>query len=231
MLASAWKQKRQDISKEKLRRGFGRPSKSAANPARRKFRAEVVHWARECPQKRVQSYKGGGRGGYSAKKNEYFPKKTMRETHFCDWSPQHESRFLCFFNSKHCSLLERIRKRAKKQRMERERASGECEAMLNSSPGKGIIETGCAKMMMGSDTFWQNLVLLSSKKRASVEKVREKNRFRFGDNETRMSHWSAVIPMRIGKHVCRENVAIISGDAPLLISKPWEQFWTWRKGR
>ena len=41
VLASAWKQKRQDFSKEKLRRGFGRPSKSVANPATRKFRAEV----------------------------------------------------------------------------------------------------------------------------------------------------------------------------------------------
>ena len=72
--------------------------------------------------------------------------------------------------------------------MERERASGEYEAMLNSSPGRGIIDTGCAKMMIGSDTFKQYLDLLTSKKRASVEKVREKNRFRFGDNETRMSH-------------------------------------------
>ena len=75
VLVSAWKQKRQEISKEKLRRGFGRPSKSAANPGTRKFRAEVEelklrtkshrcgnvgHWARECPQKRVQSCKGGG---------------------------------------------------------------------------------------------------------------------------------------------------------------------------
>ena len=108
--ASAWNQKRK-ISKEKLRRGFGRPSKSAANAATRKFRAEVEelklrtkrnrcgnveNWARECPQKRVQSYKGGGRGSYSARKNEYFPKKTERETHFCDWSPQHESRFFVF---------------------------------------------------------------------------------------------------------------------------------------
>ena len=235
--------KRQEISKKKLRRGFGRPSKSAANTATRKFRAEVEelqlrtncnrcgnvgHWARECPQKRVQNYKGGGRGGYSARKNEYFSQEKLRETHFCAWSPQRESRFLCFFESKHCSLLERIRKRrqqrcsllenAKKQRMERERAIGEYEAMLNSSPGNGIIDTGCAKMMMGSDPFKQYLDQLTSKERASVEKVREKNRFRFGDNEKRMSHWSAVIPMNTGKHVCREKVAIILGDAPFLIS-------------
>ena len=38
-----------------------------------------------------------------------------------------------------------------------------------------------------------------------------------------MSHWSAVIPMNIGKHVCREKVAIILCDAPFLISKPFLQ--------
>ena len=58
--------------------------------------------------------------------------------------------------------------------------------------------------MMGSDTFKQHLDLLTSKERASVEKLLEKNRFRFRDNETRMSHWSAVIPTNIGKYVCRE---------------------------
>ena len=72
------------------------------------------------------------------RKTSIFPRK-LRETHFCDWSPQHESRFLCFFESKHCSLLARIRKlreqrcslleKAKKQRMERERAIGEYEAI------------------------------------------------------------------------------------------------------
>ena len=119
--------------------------------------------------------------------------------------------------------------------MERDRVIGEYEATLNSSPAKGIIDTGCVKMMMGSDTFKQYLDLLSSEERASIEKVREKNRFRFGDNETRMSRWSAVIPMNVGKHVCREKVAIILGDAPFfLISNhsfnAWEQFWTWKKG-
>ena len=92
--------------------------------------------------------------------------------------------------------------------------------MLNSYPGKGIFDTGCAKMMMGSDTFRQYLNLVSSKERASIERVREKTRFRFGDNETRMSLCSAVIPMNVGGQVCREKVATVAGDAPCLIPKP-----------
>ena len=41
VLATAWKQKRQEISKERLRRGFGKPSKSTATSATRRFRAVV----------------------------------------------------------------------------------------------------------------------------------------------------------------------------------------------
>ena len=125
---------------------------------------------------------------------------------------QHESRFLCFFESKHCYLLDRIRKRReqrcsllekeKKQRIERERAIGEYEAMLNSSPGKGIIDTGCAKMMMGSDTFKQYLDLLTSKGRASVEKMREEPfqvRRQRGEDVALVrghsnEHWEARVP-------------------------------------
>ena len=38
-----------------------------------------------------------------------------------------------------------------------------------------------------------------------------------------MSFWSAVIPMNIGRQVCREKVAIVAVDAPFLISKPYLQ--------
>ena len=38
-----------------------------------------------------------------------------------------------------------------------------------------------------------------------------------------MSLWSAVIPMNVGGQVCREKVAIVAGDAPFLISKPFLQ--------
>ena len=86
-----------------------------------------------------------------------------------------------------------------------------------------------------TDTFQQYLSLLSSKERASVERVREKNRFRFGDNETGMSFWSAVIPMNIGGQVFREKVAIVAGDAafltPSLFFSGWELFWIWSKDK
>ena len=105
-----------------------------------------------------------------------------------------------------------------KLRLERNRVFCELETMQNSCPGKGIVDTGCAKMMMGSDTFRQYLNLPSSKERASIERVQEKNRFRFGDNETRMSLWSAVTPMNVGGKCAVRKAAIVAGDAPFSIS-------------
>ena len=77
VLATAWKQKRQEISKERLRRGFWK--------------------TRECPQKSSQGHKGAGKGSQSWKNNEQVPKKTGREAYFCDWSPGNGPRFQCFF--------------------------------------------------------------------------------------------------------------------------------------
>ena len=85
--------KRQEISKERPRRGFGKPPKPATTPVTRKFRAEVEelnlttkcnrcgnvgHWAGECPQKSSERYKGGGKRNQQWKKNEHFVKKTER---------------------------------------------------------------------------------------------------------------------------------------------------------
>ena len=61
---------------------------------------------RECPQKSSQDCKGSG-----WKKNENFVTRTERETYFCDWSPGDEPRFQCFFETRHGSMLEGIRRR------------------------------------------------------------------------------------------------------------------------
>ena len=98
---------------------------------------------------------------------------------------ERQPRFQCFFE-RHASLFVRIRRRrrrdqrcsllekARKLRRERNRVCGEFETMLNSCPSKGIVDTGCAKMMMGSDTFRQYLNLLSSKRNAHPLREYEK---------------------------------------------------------
>ena len=93
VLAAVSKQKRQEIPKERLRRGFGKPSKSASTAVTRNSRVEVDelklrtksnrcgkvgHWARKCPQKPSQGNKRGGRGNQPWKKNEHLS-RTRRE--------------------------------------------------------------------------------------------------------------------------------------------------------
>ena len=108
VLAPALEEIRQGILEEKLRRGFGRPSNPARASVTRMFRAEVQemklrtkcnhcgmvgHWARECPEKRTQSYNGGGRENYLNRKSEHFSRIVVDETQFCDWSQEDEPRF------------------------------------------------------------------------------------------------------------------------------------------
>ena len=92
VLASAWKHKRHEISKEKLRRVFGR---------NRRQLLRRVSSARKC---RNPVWLGTGQ------ENVHRNCPVEKEAHFCDWSPKYEPRFLCFFESKHCSNLERIQK-------------------------------------------------------------------------------------------------------------------------
>ena len=110
--------------------------------------------------------------------------RRQRDAYFCDWSLGDEPRFQCFFESRHDSMLERIRRRreqrcsllnkAKKLRLQRNQVCGQFEALLNSCPWKGDVDIGCAQMLMGSATFRQYLGILNSKERASIEKVRER---------------------------------------------------------
>ena len=55
VLATAWNQIRQEISKGRLRRGFGKPSKSTATSATRRFRAEVEEMKLRTKGKRMSA--------------------------------------------------------------------------------------------------------------------------------------------------------------------------------
>ena len=150
--------KRQEMSKERLRRGFWKTVEIDGD-----FRNEEIPRGsgRAETDKEVQSMWTCGTLGermsaiivarsqrsQSWKKNEQFPKKTGREAYFCDWSPRIEPRFHCFFE-RHGSVSDRIRRRreqrcsllekARQLKLERNRVCGEFETMLNSFPGKEL---------------------------------------------------------------------------------------------
>ena len=78
----------------------------------------------------------------ATKEAEHFAKKTKREAYFFDWSLGDEPRFQCFFESRHDSVLERIRRcreqrslfaaeKGKKTELGGQSGCGEFETMLN----------------------------------------------------------------------------------------------------
>ena len=75
--------------------------KLRANVVELKLRTRYNHcgvvgrWATECPKKRTQSYKGGGRENKFMEESEYLFTIVGEETRFCDWSHEHASRFTC----------------------------------------------------------------------------------------------------------------------------------------
>ena len=93
------------------------------------------------------------------RKLNIFSRKTVRETYFCDWNPGNEPRFQCFF-ARHGSLFDRIRRRREQR----------CSLLEKAK-----------ELRLERNRICGELNLLSSKQRASIERVREKNRFRFGD--------------------------------------------------
>ena len=65
----------------------------------------VGHWARECSQKRAQSYKEGGRGNYPVRKLILF-QESREGRSLLRLEPRVRAAFSVFFESKHCSMLE-----------------------------------------------------------------------------------------------------------------------------
>ena len=138
--------------------------------------------------------------------------RRQRDAYVCDKSTEDGPRFQCFFESRHGFMLERIRRRreqrcslldkAKKLRLECNQVCGEFETTLNSFPGKGIVDTGCAKMMMDQILF--NSIFSPEFQRTSIPLRKCERRTGSGLETTRLEchSGSAAIPMNIGGQVC-----------------------------
>ena len=88
---------------------------------------------------------------------------------------------------------------------------------LVSSPGFGVIDSGCGKTLIGADTLAEMELLLGNRQ---VIKVPERNSFRFGNGEAEDSVIMAQIPVAIQGKTGVIHAAVIRGKAPLLLGRP-----------
>ena len=222
VLASTWKEKRAELSRLQKTRKF-----TAAKDVKRSFRIEVEelkkrtkchrcgrlgHWSREC---RAPRNDGKPSGAASAPSGAASVEPSKVE-------------FIAYVSST-MTLLQRVRalrhdREAHGQAMDPALKTVEQsvpeEVLLVSSPGFGVLDSGCGKTIVGSETLRSFEKLWSQRGMAPPCKTPEVNQFRFGNGQVETSDHSVAMPVVIAGKRGVLNAAVVSGKAPLLISRP-----------
>ena len=221
VLAATWKEKRAEINKLQKARRF-----DAARDLKRTFRAEVEemkrkttcnrcgrvgHWARECRQARDPSASKGqgkgassGNGGSGSKESGVSYVETDKEPAFTFIA----AASLCQ------TLLERVRRHVSRS------DPVVAEILLVSSPGYGVLDSGCGKTIIGQNTFAKFREIWKQKQVPDPVVKEERNTFRFGNGMQETSELVALLPICLGGRLGQLAAAVVKGDAPLLISRP-----------
>ena len=91
---------------------------------------------------------------------------------------------------------------------------------LVSSPGYGIVDSGCGRTLIGKQTLCQLEKLLPQHTARSVERYEARSSFRFGNGAREDSQLAVRIPVGIGGRLGIIDAAVIAGQAPLLLGRP-----------
>ena len=223
-LAASWKERRAEITKLRRDRRF-----DAAQASRKSFRVEIEelkrrtkcrkcgkvgHWARECrsaPSKPNHS----SRPSSSSTSNAVEAQMVEQEVSLAqiDEIPAEDDDEVKFVGM------------ALHSDLDASCASGcgqaeVCAAGLVSSPGFGVIDSGCGRTLIGKETLEALLGKLEQTTSRKAEKYEASNSFRFGNGATEVSQMAVRIPVGIGGINGLIDAAIISGRAPLLLGRP-----------
>jgi len=93
------------------------------------------------------------------------------------------------------------------------------ETFLVSSPGFGIVDSGCSRTLIGQETLNSFLRLFHDLKLPAPETKSETNLFRFGNGSEEWSERVVTMPTGIFGRRGSIEAAIIKGNAPLLLSR------------
>lgn len=214
-LAVSWQERRKEINKTVQSRRFGAGS-SYGDGARRSFKVEVEelkkrtrcrkcgkvgHWARECRSGRSEwqnPKSSSGSGSAPSASSTTAANYVEHEEVQIDEDITFVGATMCLDASQDEALA----------------------AQLVSSPGFGVVDTGCGKTLVGEDTLQELEVLLAKVGRSVKWKEDQVSHFRFGNGQQEVSRKSVVIPVGISKKLGLIEAAVIGGKAPLLLGRP-----------
>ena len=224
ILAVSWREKRQELAKLQRARKFDRAAES-----KKSFRVEIEelkrktkchrcgkpgHWSRECKAPRSQPRKENQDGKAAA------PSGAALVEASAPVSGEPEIHFVAFVQHKG-SLCEQVRQHVRS----RDGTGGNepkhisNEVLLVSSPGYGVLDSGCGKTIIGEETLRDFSQLWRHHGVSQPILEDEVNHFRFGNGQAETSQQSVQIPVFIAGKAGRIKAAIVKGSAPLLISR------------
>ena len=93
------------------------------------------------------------------------------------------------------------------------------EALLVSSPGFGVLDSGCGRSIIGERTLQSFEQLWRDRNQTIPSRIAEKNLFKYGNGEQEVSQQAVQVPVVLGGRMGSIRAAIVKGDAPLLISR------------
>lgn len=226
VLAVTWKEKRAELSRLQKQRKF-----VAAKDMKRSFRIEVEelkrktrchrcgkmgHWSRECRQPRRDGAENSSKNSAGAKPStgaawvQAEPLDFVASVEPCDFvKPQQEN----------LTLLQRARMLRTATEETPLQVPDSQEVLLVSSPGYGVLDSGCGRTIIGASTLRSFEQLLRQRQLPLPQRRPECNSFRFGNGATELSTEVAVIPVWLAGRRGAISAAIIQGEAPLLISR------------
>ncbi|CAL1150650.1 unnamed protein product [Cladocopium goreaui] len=93
------------------------------------------------------------------------------------------------------------------------------EVLLVSSPGFGVIDSGCGRTIVGQETLKEFEQLWRAKGIPVPAPFSEVNHFKFGNGQRETTDSSVKLPVVIAGRSGSIKAAIVKGSAPLLISR------------
>eukprot|EP00434_Breviolum_minutum_P007463 symbB.v1.2.006585.t1/scaffold387.1/size215482/8 len=216
ILAVSWKDKRKEITKLQQQRRFGE-----AKEARRRFRVEIEelkrktrcrkcnqvgHWEKEC------TAKGRGKSSFKSASSSK-PASSESGAGLVQWEEHFVASVECLSAgvSSPMTMVEQLR--------QKHRLDKPVETLLVSSPGYGVLDSGCGKSIIGAQTLADFRDLWSKAGISQPDCFPEINHFRYGNDQQETSVQSIKIPVKLAGKTGSIKAAVVKGRTPLLISR------------